>query len=112
VQKPFKVYKERYYSLGEIFCVSLKEKVYFNNYGFNHLIRRRGLKRPYYESVKRLNLLVYVRRVITSESVKVNYRKSKYKFWSLSKSIDGKSIKIVLRKKQNGKLHFYSIFEE
>ena len=57
VRRVIKSYKKRYYSIGFIICPALKnEKVYFNNHGFNHLIRKRGVRRSCKDIKSRLGL--------------------------------------------------------
>jgi len=112
LREDLKQYKQEYYSIGHIICPVLNnEKVYFNNYGFNHLIRKRGVKRYIWDTKRRMVLLKYVKRVINSKNTEVEYRKDKQKFWALIKIIQGRKIKVILRKIGKGKLHFFSIFE-
>jgi hypothetical protein len=112
VKKPLDLYKQKYYQIKSIFCVVLKEKVYFNNYGFNHLIRKRGVKRFFWDIKRRFKLLIFVEEILVSIDVRVDYRKGNIKYWAISKTLGKRKLKIVLRKIKRGKLHFYSIYEE
>jgi hypothetical protein len=104
-------YKKEYYSIGFIKCSALGgEKVYFNNHGFNHLIRKNGAKRYVLDIKRRFQLLKFVKRILQSKILYIEYRRGKIKYWALSKNINGKIIKVVLRKINRGKIHFYSIF--
>ena len=112
MREEIKKYKEEYYQIGQVICPSLNdEKVYFNNHGFNHLIRKRGVKRYVWDSNRRFKLLKYAKIIIESVDVQIEYRKSKQEFWTLIKVINNKKIKIVLRRISGGRIHFYSIFD-
>lgn len=105
-------YKTKYYAIGFVKCATLDgESVYFNNYGFNHLIRKRGIRRYAWDVKRRLLLLKYAEEIIISKSSKIEYKKDKNKFWSITNTVGKKRIKIILRKIGKGKIHFYSIFE-
>lgn len=107
-----KKYKEEYYRIGFIICPALNnENVHFNNYGFNHLIRKRGIRRYIWDTKRRLKLLKYVKQIIQSEDVFVEYRKDTQEFWSLTKTIKNMKIKVIIRRIKRGKYHFFSIFE-
>jgi hypothetical protein len=108
--------KKKYYQIECIVCPVLdNEKVYFNNYGLNHLIRKRGKPRPIYDQRRRFKLLKYCFRVISDIDVEIKYekivnKKGKAEFWCLSKKINKKEIKIIIRRVGTGKLHFFSIY--
>ncbi len=113
MEDDFKKYKNLYYALGPFVCPVLNnEKVYFNNHGFNHLIRKRGIKRYSWDSKRRFKLLKYVKIIIESSDVQIEYRKTKQEFWALIKVINKRKIKIVLKRMPGGRIHFYSIFDE
>lgn len=93
-------------------CLVLNsQKVYFNNHGFNHLIRKMGVKRYPWDSKRRFKILKYAKGIIESNNIQVGYRKSKHEFWALTQIIYRKKIKVILRRINSVKIHFYSIFE-
>lgn len=105
-------YKEEYYSIGTIICPVLNnEKIYFNNHGFNHLIRKMGVKRFSWDTKRRFKILKYAKIIIEDITVQFEYKKDKYEFWALAQMTDRKKIKVILRRVNNGRIHFYSIFE-
>ena len=110
--------KKKYYKIGLILCPALdNEKIYFNNHGFNHLIRKRGKLRSKYEQKRRFSLLTFARDIVGDKTVSVEYVFNKNKenrtyFYILEKEIDKKIIKIVIRKINNSKLHFFSIMDK
>ncbi len=108
--------KEFYYSIGHIPCKSLYgARVYFNRYGFNHLLRKNGSIRPISEVIERLSLLEKAVRMIRDLSNINEYKvtgtgKSKAHFWALIKKFEGLEIKVVIRKVGNGRTHFFSVY--
>lgn len=104
-----KRYKKEYYLIGYIKCNILSnEKIYFNNYGFNHLIRKRGLPRSKNERIRRLQLIKIIPKVLKLGKF-ISFKKTlKMKFWS----IKYKNHTVILRKIGRGKLHFYSVFND
>lgn len=112
MHEEIKKYKEEYYSIGIIICPVLNnEKIYFNNHGFNHLIRKMGVKRFSWDAKRRFKILKYAKIIIEDTPVQFEYKKDKYEFWALTQMIDRKKIKVILRRVNNGRIHFYSIFE-
>lgn len=108
MNKKIRFYKNKYYSIRSIFCDSLKERAYFNNYGFNHLIRKGRKYRTKEERVRRFALLLQVKGVL-EKGIVVDYKKlNKVKFWA----IKHEDITVILRKSNNKELHFYSIFDK
>ena len=112
MKEEFKKYKEEYYSIRKIICPALNnQEVYFNNHGFNHLIRKMGVKRFSWDSIRRFKIFKYAKIIIESSTVQIEYRNNKYEFWALTHVIYKKKIKVILRRINKGKIHFYSIFE-
>ncbi len=110
--------KEDYYRIGSVPCPAFGgELVYFNKYGWNHFHHKGRLPRDIMELYKRIQLLKYVPQIIsivrnladTSESVKDN---SQIRFWAIHQKVDGLKIRIIIRQRNNGTKHFYSIMEE
>jgi hypothetical protein len=108
--------KEFYYSIGHIRCKSLYgAQVYFNRYGFNHLLRKNGSIRPINEVIERLSLLEKAVHMIRDLSNINEYKvtgtgKSKAYFWAIIEKFEGLEIKVVIRKVGNGRIHFFSVY--
>lgn len=108
--------KDLYNKIGVVHCSVLGgEAVYFNNRGYNHLLRKLGKLRDRKEQVERLKLIRFVKVVIEDKNVELSMRIDEKKngaatFWSLTTSIGSNRVKVVLRKIKDGKIHFFSIF--
>lgn len=117
MQNEIKKYKEQYYKIGYIVCPVLNnKKVYFNNKGFAHLVRKGRKFRSKKEQKRRFALLKYVRHVLLrgyiheKRSVLENDRKIFY--WSVVLFINKNKITVILRKINKRDIHFYSIFDK
>ncbi len=114
IEKSKKIYKE----IDYIKCPAFGgDKVFFNKYGFNHLIWKGRIPRPKNEQEERLSLLPSAIEIVRNSNQTYNYRettldKSRAHFWAL-KGFDGKkNLRIIIRKKNNGPLHFFSVMED
>ena len=92
------------------------EKIYFNSHGFNHLIRKGRTPRKPGDVQRRLFLLKYVETIIKtcgyySEYKFVMKNNIKIRFWSLVKVINSRTVTVIIRQIQDGRKHFYSIFD-
>lgn len=117
-----------YHSTRPTLCPALNEVLHFTAEGFNHIIfkgSRRERERP--SQMMRFKLFPRAVRLIATsttyqeyeETIKefeVKHRKHKVrktktvKYWGLIAIIDGRKIKVILRKiGDNGQLHFWSI---
>lgn len=108
--------KEEYYKIGTIKCATLNSLVYFNIQGFRHFSKKNGKTRTFIEQRRRFELLKYCKNILESEDIKIEYRISKKtesvaEFWGLVANIDGRKIRVVLRKINNGRLVFLSIMD-
>lgn len=107
--------KEWYSKINCVICPALaNENVYFNNREFNHLFRKHGKIRPLSEIRRRLSLINSAVNIIQTSS-HVEYRSSnkgniRAHFWALQKNINNKDVKVVLRKIDRGKIHFFSVY--
>ncbi len=112
IRQQKKLYKE----IGCIICPALDgAKIYFNNKGFNHLLRKNGLPRTIPEQMTRLSLLKFCKRIITDNSLIATYQTIKSnkgiaEFWGIEKKIGNIIIRIVIRKINKGMTHFFSIY--
>ena len=104
--------KSQYNALSSILCPALgDEPVVFNKYGWNHLIRKgRKLRNPK-EQLRRVSLIQTAIKII-STCKNVQMYKADFdgntvvEFWELRLE----SVSVILRKRSNGKLHFFSVF--
>lgn len=103
-------YKVFYKTLNTIECNALgKEKIYFNNKGFNHLIRKGRFPRSYEEQKYRLSLLKFLNDVITKGIlIETRVVSKELSFWA----IKYKDITVIVRQLGNKSKHFFSIFSK
>ncbi len=93
------------------------EHIHFNYTGLKHLIGGGEKTRSMRQINSRVKLFKYIKTVACSNNVVVEYRITKCKdnfieYWGLTMTIrDNLTITVVLRKKNSGKLHFYSVFK-
>jgi hypothetical protein len=105
-----------YKKIGQIDCPAFpNEKVHFNKYGFNHLVWKGKNPRTKEEQQERLDLLPFVINVISNGKNISEYRKiirgnSKVCFWAIKERGGEIVLRVVLRKKNDGLLHFFSIY--
>jgi hypothetical protein len=106
--------KKEYASIDRVVCPALKnQEVYFNQRGFEHVIRKGRKFRTSKEIKRRLNLLPLAVKGISSEAQVYDYRETLIKnsvacFWALR----FKHTRIILRKMNKGHIHFFSVFDE
>ena len=111
--------KEKYKKLGNVKCSAFNdEEVYFNHYGFDHIVYKNGFPRPEDEVVARFGLLVHVINILKNlksvdgEEKRINSKSSAY-FWTIKYRVnDSLRIRIILRRIGEGRLHFFSIMDE
>lgn len=112
-ESQFEQIKIFYKSLDPLACPALKGKlVYFTESGFIHL-RRKGIAfRPQKNQIRRAALLRHAPLVISSAEEIHEYRtKSNSEFWAIISIVNGKLLKVVLRKQKKTPIHFYSIMD-
>ncbi|MFA6404833.1 MAG: hypothetical protein WCW03_02430 [Candidatus Paceibacterota bacterium] len=113
--------REKYKKMQPVACPAFGgELVYFNKHGFNHLIRKGRRFRKIDVQIDRIQLIGTAIDTLQRSSTvyryrKVNTVKSVMQFWAFEDDliIDNKkvSIIVVVRKMNNGKIHFFSIFK-
>lgn len=114
--------KSEYHKIGSVSCPAFdNDLIYFNKYGFKHLIRKGRKYREQDEQIWRLRLLPYA--VVVLRNAKNIYRykeddngKAKAYFWEFRAQVNivyrKITLCIILRKLGNGKLHFFSVFDK
>lgn len=108
-------YKKIYRLYSAMHCKQINETVYFNYQGFRHLIRKYGKVRPRKEYTRKFKLFMLNIESLQYEKFKVGISKSinnngVAEFISLSSS--SLKVKIILRRINKGRLHFFSIMGE
>ena len=110
-----------YKKIGSIACpVFLGEKVYFNKYGFNHLIWKGKKMRPPIEQIRRLSLIQKAVEILRTGYNFESYRKmernsdknksiSTAHFWSFKHTVKDEIITVIVRQTNKGSKHFFSV---
>jgi hypothetical protein len=111
-------FKMEYKKIGYIECPAFgNEKVYFNHYGLQHIQFKGRTPRSTEQTINRFNLtfkyykiLKNIKRVESEEkSIEAN---STVYFWTIKSRVGFINIRIILRRLNNGTLHFFSIMTE
>ncbi|OHA16572.1 MAG: hypothetical protein A3C79_01410 [Candidatus Taylorbacteria bacterium RIFCSPHIGHO2_02_FULL_45_28] len=105
--------RESYYKIGAIPCPAFDgELVYFNKYGWNHIIRKKGKVRHREEQIRRILLIPYLAEIIKTSIHWKDHRtgKENSEFWSFSKKFNDKTITVVVRRDMTRK-YFFSVMD-
>lgn len=116
IEKQKKLYK----SLKPCFCPAIQSTVYFNSDGLNHLLYDKHRPRNHKEKHYRVALIDHITDVITKspKATQENFVNPPTQLWILDyvEIEDDKkqkhSIKVILRKKGNGNVHFWSVMQK
>ena len=94
-----------------ITCPALNnEKIYFNNSGFTHLMRKGGKLRAYSEQKRRFSALKFCKEILTLRDPVIEYRQiNNVQFWMFKTIKDNLEIKLVIRQIDSNPKHFFSI---
>jgi len=121
--------KKFYKKIGAVLSPALDNQyVFFNNTGFNHLIRKLSL-RSRGEQKRRFLLLPRAESIVKNPKAIILYKKEEKKilikkkeikilkesvihYWTFVHFTDSKRIKVVVRQINNGHKHFYSIMDK
>lgn len=116
-----------YNSVGRIFSPVFNQEIYFSAEGFNHIVfknaRNEREKSSQILRFKLLSLAVKLVKISTTyqefeetikefecKSFKKKIRKNKIvKYWGIIAIIDGRKIKVIIRKIGDGNFYFWSI---
>lgn len=114
----YEIYKKTRFLKSKLF----KEKIVFNRYGWIHLsFTSGGHKRPSKDRNLRLHLFKYASDIVKEAGVIIKETEGtvlskrqvqrKVKFYEIANECDGgkKHITVILRKIEDGNLHFYSL---
>jgi hypothetical protein len=108
--------KEYYKTIGRVWCPALNDYVVFNNKGFTHLLRKKGVTRMNSEQKRRLNLLADAIKIIadplTNPVAQIKYARHPVNFWKFTGEKDGQKITVVVRQLPDGIKHFYSVYSK
>lgn len=118
-------YKQRYDTLRPVYCPALKDQVYFTAEGFNHLLFKKGHRRPNKQVKYRLPLISLVVPTLMQckSSTKTIIVDEIYKgrlvtviYFELTYLVGRKcpaKIKVVVKKRGNlGQLFFFSVMKQ
>lgn len=113
IHKQEKLYKQ----VRKIYCNQLGVVVHFGNQGFRHLLRKYGKIRPSKDYTRRFILFrKYIKSLGQGEfkiTTKIQERNnSRVCFLSLEKNFNDKKIIVILRRINDGKIHFFSIMDK
>lgn len=106
-----------YKKIGHIECPAFdNERIYFNKHGFNHLVRKNGKLRSPFEQVRRTSLLYYAVAILQRAHKSVSYSINEVDglpghFWTFYEKVNDIKIKVVVRKLNDGRIHFFSVMD-
>jgi len=124
-----KISRALYVRIGSVSCPELGgEQVFFNRFGFRHLVVKHGIRRPLKEIRRRLALLPYAQEIIGKSGKLFSHQEKlasrpghrhgkkvfipvRTAFWRLTGEIGNKKITVIIRQFQGGKKHFLSIYD-
>lgn len=103
--------KEKYNSIRSIPSPAFNnETIHFDERGFNHLLMKNGRYRSKADQANRLRLIHKIPNIINSNKTYDEYREvSQSSFWTFIVQEKNRKIKVVVRRINNGKLHFFSV---
>ncbi len=105
----------RYNKIGFIKCSALAgQLVYFNNRGFKHILRKKGITRTRKQIYVRISLIESAVQIITKSKRANGYREMTVegkvtRFWQIEES--HRNIRVVIRQIDTGRLHFFSVMK-
>lgn len=100
-----------YCAIGSLHCPYFGEKIYFTSEGFNH-IRYRGCRKERHFKVQntRYELLSFVAEIVVKSGTLQEYDViNEIKYFGFIAITRGWELKVIIRQKQNGKKHFWSV---
>lgn len=109
----------KYKRIGYVKCPAFNnEEIYFNHYGLHHLIYKGDRLRTKDKIIKRFRLIHYAPNILckikhTDHEEKRAQKQSFAYFWTIKYQIyHGLRVRIIIRRLNNGTLHFFSIMRE
>lgn len=111
--------RKKYKKLTHIKCPAFNdEEVHFNRYGFDHIVFKEGIPRPQVEVRERFGLLLFLPNIlkdlkhVDGEEKRIKNQSIAY-FWTIKYRLNNRlNIRIILRRLNNGTIHFFSIMKE
>ena len=118
--------KDKYKKIGYVECPAFQgEKVYFNNKGFNHLLRKGRRFRLPAQQRRRICLLKYAPKILKESDLPESHRKacqimtkknvsavSTAYFWSFKKVIHNRIVFVVVCQINNEPKNFLSVMDK
>ena len=108
--------KRVYHKIGAVPCPAFKnELIWFNQHGWNHLVRKGRKQRKYSEQKLRIKLSEHAPMIIRSSTHYQTHTKSEEKepaayFWSLIGIAEEIDLTVIVRQLGRKNKHFFSIF--
>jgi hypothetical protein len=107
-------YKKFYKSIGAVRCPYFgNELVVFNKKGFDHILRKDNMLRPWTEISERLSLLIYCQEILAGNHGNVEYEtrggRVRAQFWGFRAKIKGIKMKVIVRQLGLGYKHFFGV---
>jgi hypothetical protein len=90
------------------YCLALRANVYFDQGGLRHILRKKGLKRPIPDQIRRLKLLSRIEKILADPGLIIEERGG---FHRLSLTTTEQVVRIVLVKMMDGDFRYISIME-
>ena len=106
--------KSYYKTIKRVWSPALNDYVVFNNIGFTHLLRKKGVLRPKSEQKRRLDLLPDAVDVISNRLASPTFQNGDSSrpihIWKFIEKNEEKNIKVIVRQFEGGIKHFYSVY--
>jgi hypothetical protein len=115
--------REEYYQIGFVPCPAFgNEPIYFNKYGFDHLIWKGNKIRSLSQQRKRIRLSRKAPGILQQSMKHETYRRSErasnqagristVQFWSFARKENDITIIVVVRQTNDGSKHFFSVVD-
>ncbi|MEI6238540.1 MAG: hypothetical protein WCP15_03340 [bacterium] len=112
----FKEAKALYFDISYLQCKALNyENIYFSRSGFEHLIRKHRKIRKTSDQIRRFKLLNNVQDVVENGVITdkryIQKDENRITFWTISKEMKEKTVKVIIRQINNGDKYFLSIMD-
>ena len=103
--------REEYLKIRAVSCRAFdNELVYFNEYGFEHLLKKWNKPRDPGDQARRLYLVKMAPDIISKSRQYVRYTKdTSAEFWEFEKDFGKRTIIVVVRKLNDGRKHYFGI---
>ena len=106
--------KKYYFSIGKILCPAIDNQyIYFDQHGFRHLLRKGRITRSIPDQIRRMRLFPNAPKIVSlckKVSAQRHYnRKDSSVTYFLELISNDKKMRVIVRRINNGRPHFFSI---